>query len=32
MLTGSSVMDTEALEQIRFPRHESAVDVVIGTE
>jgi hypothetical protein len=32
MLTGSSVTDTEALEQIRLPGHESAVEVVIGTE
>ncbi|MFE3446049.1 hypothetical protein ACFXNW_23725 [Nocardia sp. NPDC059180] len=32
MLTGDPVTDTEALEQIRLPEHESAVEVTIGTE
>ncbi|MBF6340090.1 hypothetical protein IU450_30000 [Nocardia abscessus] len=32
ILTGSPVTDAEALEQIRLPGHESAVEVAIGTE
>lgn len=32
MLTGPPVTDSEALEQIRLPGHESAVEVAIGTE
>lgn len=32
MLTGEPVTDAEALEQIRLPGHESAIEVPIGTE
>lgn len=32
MLTGKPVTDSEALQQIRLPRHESAIEVTIGTE
>ncbi|MBH0778885.1 hypothetical protein IT779_21635 [Nocardia sp. NEAU-351] len=32
LLAGEPVTDTEALEQIRLPGHESAVEVAIGVE
>lgn len=32
MLTGEPVADAEALEQIRLPGHESAIELAIGTE
>ncbi|WP_330253601.1 hypothetical protein OG874_03050 [Nocardia sp. NBC_00565] len=32
LLSGEPVTDPEALEQIRLPGHESAVEVAIGTE
>jgi len=32
MLSGQTVTDPEALEQIRLPGHESAIEVAIGTE
>lgn len=32
LLTGDPVTDPEALEQIRLPAHEAAVEVPVGTE